>query len=715
VTGKGETVPRIVFFNPYLFFPVLTGGSLVVANHADYLIRRGTDVRIVVPLTEADEHLRHGFKHHYGCERVRFIRLSEKAPRFRTKLYDHFSRWSLREHLAAFGMLASCRELQEEIEQADILVSNNVASAALLNYTAPHCVSIVETHNRWAPLYTFFSSGSTNLREEADLEIELLARFDHIIAITPHEERSFSKHVSQDRVIYVPPYVTRSLCEPKASSKLFDIGFLSSAWEPNVESIRDFYFESYLPRLKPRQTAFVLAGKVSDAFGIQDQSVHKLGWVERVADFYAQCRIIICPIMYGAGCNIKMLEAMTLGKPIVATGKAISGMNVDRDRLLIADDFATFTDHIIRLLDLPELLERYAGRSIEQADAAHTRDHYDEAMDRLYEAAKKDVVRRAGKGWNGRTQGNQPDTEGRARNRPTAVVLVDSMIRSEDPAIYGELLRYVLPGEIYQIHEYSLRTDCSWTPPIDETAPQTGCVAGLNLERVTGPPRLSQITSSSTHVFVNKAMKRIATVTTGLGREIFRWLEKSSGPSGTITSCIKRLKTACRDWLAYLGSLRLTTTTVAFTRQEIKTKKAIRSEFLSTIDRLGLGPADVIVLPQINPLKLAALAEAIQERGVYRIPRFKLIFYTPILRGKPYNREYFGRRNRDIELYRDAFERLSDYRSTSRLEFIACTEALKDQYEVITNYKFVVWPREIVRPCFMLLSILVPSALVLPL
>ena len=132
-----------------------------MANHADYLIRRGMEVRILVPLTEADEHFRYGFEHHYRRAGVRFIRLAEKAPSFRTKLYGRFGMWSLRAHMAAFDMLGSCQEVQEEIEQADILVSNDVASAGLLNYTGPQCVSIVETHNRWASLYKFFSRRRT--------------------------------------------------------------------------------------------------------------------------------------------------------------------------------------------------------------------------------------------------------------------------------------------------------------------------------------------------------------------------------------------------------------------------------------------------------------------------------------------------------------------------------------------------------------------------
>ncbi|MGB6065364.1 MAG: glycosyltransferase family 4 protein [Desulfomonilaceae bacterium] len=705
-------MPRIVFFNHYLFFPVVSGGSLVVANHADYLIRRGMDVRIVVPLTEADEHLGYGFEHHYVGAGVRLIRLSEKSPSFRTKLYGHFRTWNLREHLAAFDMLGSCREVQEEIGQADIFVSNNAASAVLLDYANPQCVSIVETHNRWASLYSCFSRGSTDLREEADLETELLGRFDHIIAISPIERHLFLEHFSQDRVLYAPPHVARPLCEGEDSATPFDIGFLSSAWGPNVESIRDFYFEGYLPRLKRRQIGFVLAGKVSDAFGIHDHSVHKLGWVDRVQDFYSQCRIVICPIMYGAGCNIKLLEAMTLGKPIVATGRAISGMNVNRDRLLIEDNFQSFTDYILELVDSPQLLDRYSRRSIEQTDAGHTRDHYDEAMDRLYEAATKEVARRTKQGWHGRTQRNQPATDGEERNGLTAVVLLDPMVPQEDPTIYSELLRDPASAEEYRIHECLFRTDCSWTSSIDNSDSQGDGFGGLNL-KMAGLPRSAKQTSSSALVYVNREVKKIAAVTVELIRGILRWIENASGHSGKMTFYIKRLKTACRERIEHRRSVRLKTTPFSFTAREIKTKNAIRRELLSTIDRLGLGPADLIVLPQINPLKLDALAEAIQERGVYRLPRLKLIFCTSIFRNKPSKREYLDRPNRDMELYREMFERLSDYESTGRLELIAFTESLKHQYEVITNYKFVVWPGEIVRPCSMLLSILVLSALVL--
>ena len=403
---------------------------------------------------------------------------------------------------------------------------------------------------------------------------------------------------------------------------------------------------------------------------------------------------------------------MTLGKPIVATGRSISGMNVNRDRLLIADNFQSFTDYIIELVDSPQLLDRYSRRSIGQTDAGHTRDLYDEAMDRLYEAATKEVARRTKQGWHGRTQRNQPATEGEERNGLTAVVLLDPMVPQEDPTIYSELLRDPASAEEYRIHECLFRTDCSWTSSIDNSDSQGYGFGGLNL-KMAGLPRSAKQTSSSALVYVNREVKKIAAVTVELIRGILRWIENASGHSGKMTFYIKRLKTACRERIEHRSSVRLKTTPFAFTAREIKTKNAIRRELLSTIDRLGLGPADLIVFPQINPLKLDALAEAIQERGVYRLPRLKLIFCTSIFRNKPSKREYFDRPNRDMELYREMFERLSDYESTGRLELIAFTESLKHQYEVVTNYSFLVWPGKIAGPYLMLLIFLVKSALVL--
>lgn len=684
-------MPLVVFFNHYLFFPAVTGGSHVVANHADYLVRKGVDVRIVVVITESEEHLRHGFEDRFGSVGVRFIRLSMQTPSFRAKLYRHFRSWSLREHLTAFDMLGTCPGVQEEIGQADIVVTNNVASAPLLQYAGSQTVSIVETHNRWATLSKLFSSERNHLSAEASLETELLRRFDHIIAISPEERRSFLEHICRNSVSYVPPYVASPLPGPRAFPQRFDIGFLSSAWAPNVESLRDFYFESYLKKLKPRRIGFVLAGRVAEAFGVHDYSVHKLGWMDRVEEFYDRCRIVICPIMYGAGCNIKLLEAMTFGKPVVATAKAVSGLNVDRNRLLIAEDFQSFADHIIALVDSHDLQERYSRRSIEQIGAGHTRDHYDAAMDTLYDAAFKEVKRRQRDALHESTQGDRLQSNLVSGQAFTALVIHDASATGKDASFYRTLLQEHASGEDYRIHVYAFRTDCGVLSGGRENMPQEASL-GLNRANLTKHRKSGEGTSSDGHVLGNTLAGRIADAVTGRIRHTFRWVEKMFGNSTRIAALIQTLKMLYSEQRDLARSGRRSPASSAFTARELRISEAMGTEILSVIDGLKLGPADLVVLPRMHPVKLAALADAIQERGIYRIPRLRLIFTNSILRGKLSASEYFGELNRDVELYRQTFELLSDYRSTGRLDFIAATESLKHEYEVLSGYEFLVQP-----------------------
>ena len=68
------------------------------------------------------------------------------------------------------------------------------------------------------------------------------------------------------------------------------------------------------------------------------------------------CRSRRSPILQGGGTRLKILEAMALGTPVVATSKGAEGLDVEDGRhLLIADTPDEFAQAVIRLLQSPEL------------------------------------------------------------------------------------------------------------------------------------------------------------------------------------------------------------------------------------------------------------------------------------------------------------------------------------------------------------------------
>jgi glycosyltransferase involved in cell wall biosynthesis len=72
----------------------------------------------------------------------------------------------------------------------------------------------------------------------------------------------------------------------------------------------------------------------------------------------AEAAVCVVPIRQGGGTRLKILEAMALGTPVVATAKAAEGLSAQNGvHLLLADDPEAFAKHAIALLSNPELRE----------------------------------------------------------------------------------------------------------------------------------------------------------------------------------------------------------------------------------------------------------------------------------------------------------------------------------------------------------------------
>ena len=81
--------------------------------------------------------------------------------------------------------------------------------------------------------------------------------------------------------------------------------------------------------------------------------------------------IVIAPLVVSAGTNIKILEAMAMGKAIVSTEAGIHGLDFARgEDLIVADSGAETADAIMRLLDQPAkriAIERHARSTAERS------------------------------------------------------------------------------------------------------------------------------------------------------------------------------------------------------------------------------------------------------------------------------------------------------------------------------------------------------------
>jgi polysaccharide biosynthesis protein PslH len=95
-----------------------------------------------------------------------------------------------------------------------------------------------------------------------------------------------------------------------------------------------------------------------------DATVMLTGCVPDLRLLVAEAAACIAPIRLGGGTRLKILEAMALGTPVVATRKGAEGLDVvDGEHLLLADDAMTFANCVVTLMRTPTLGARLSANA----------------------------------------------------------------------------------------------------------------------------------------------------------------------------------------------------------------------------------------------------------------------------------------------------------------------------------------------------------------
>jgi glycosyltransferase involved in cell wall biosynthesis len=82
-----------------------------------------------------------------------------------------------------------------------------------------------------------------------------------------------------------------------------------------------------------------------------DPRITVTGTVNDIRPFLWEATVAVIPLVYGAGIQNKVLEAMACGTPVVTTSKTISSLQVTAGKdLLIADGAVQFSENVIKLL-----------------------------------------------------------------------------------------------------------------------------------------------------------------------------------------------------------------------------------------------------------------------------------------------------------------------------------------------------------------------------
>lgn len=198
---------------------------------------------------------------------------------------------------------------------------------------------------------------------------EKLSKFDSVYQKTFVFENGFDEQIFYPNGIYNPE--TRSKLNIGNSPFILFFGKLD--YPPNKEAVYKIRWD-ILPKVleKIPDSKFVIVGG-GYKFNLEHNSLIFTGLVENIERYINAADVVIAPLLKGGGTKIKILEAVACGKTVITTSKGAEGLINDFTRpfLRIADDWETFSDHIVECLndDEPphlrkEFIEKYSWRRV---------------------------------------------------------------------------------------------------------------------------------------------------------------------------------------------------------------------------------------------------------------------------------------------------------------------------------------------------------------
>ena len=124
-------------------------------------------------------------------------------------------------------------------------------------------------------------------------------------------------------------------------------------YRPNVDAVC-WFARSVLPLVPGAR--FVIAGRnpAPEVTALAAENVTVTGGVADMRSWLAAADVVVAPLLIARGIQNKVLEAMAMARPVVASPAAFEGIEAEPGRhLLVAQQPLTFAEHINRLIGDP--------------------------------------------------------------------------------------------------------------------------------------------------------------------------------------------------------------------------------------------------------------------------------------------------------------------------------------------------------------------------
>jgi GT2 family glycosyltransferase len=220
----------------------------------------------------------------------------------------------------------------------DVVICSYVCHSKLLEFIPAHILKVIDTHDKMGNRYDMLRANGLPLEFFSctpEEEGAYLRRADIVIARREEEARYFDEVSGCQSAIVVPYFEPASFVD-KAWESAKHVGIVASANNINLRMVHEC-IGAIDQKLNGSPCPFVLhvVGQVKEIIARlpEDQQrqfdrpwVDMIGFIEDIGTFYKSMDLILSPVTVGTGINVKTVQAMAFGMPLLATTCASKGI-----------------------------------------------------------------------------------------------------------------------------------------------------------------------------------------------------------------------------------------------------------------------------------------------------------------------------------------------------------------------------------------------------
>ncbi|WP_318568813.1 glycosyltransferase family 4 protein [Salinigranum marinum] len=281
--------------------------------------------------------------------------------------------------------------LAKELQKADIVqVEGPWQMPGIAHHTPESTPLIFSSHNAEYEVFSGDDNTVTDsmfLRQLRRIEETSIKCSDLVICTTERDKDALKTRYSLDFPSVIVPNGTyesniRDSFDDDLGTKKYEkfgvrenafVGvFIGSGYAPNIDAVEQIINISNKLSNTDIEFQIVVCGSVCEHFTDSYENINMLGFVDDLESIYNISDFGLNPIRFGSGSNIKILDYMSRGLPVITTKFGSRGYRLVHKNNALISDLSSFHSEIYRLFHNHDLRARLQVNSHQYIEENHT-------------------------------------------------------------------------------------------------------------------------------------------------------------------------------------------------------------------------------------------------------------------------------------------------------------------------------------------------------